>query len=532
MKRTVTLVLAVLMLLSSLSWLTGCKKKGKDEYEDGKLVLNLRNLYFNDWGGDDDYTRYINEKFGVVIKPASYSWADWDSQVYNSANADNLPDVFHFSLDSYNFSKSYDFWREGGSIRALPSDLSRWPHLRKMLSGISNLDELRADDGQLYCLPIAKNPDATAADAAFSPFTYVYRRDWAKELGVYQENDVYTWDQFVALIDAFYRNKCQSGDIVAIADVEWGFPSVINFFKTAPHCYAVENGRVVSNYTTSSYLQGLEVARRWASDPSGKYYGFDQYAANDGDVAKQYYGGRVGVFYENLSLSNYTTLRNKMAQRSEIDTKEKLDDVTAIMKVMGPDGKYVLEGGENWFSATFFNADMSDEKMEKVLDILDWLLSEEGTRMATYGIEGYDYEIDASGNITLLETGWEKDMDGRYVDKYNGAKYLRYMATLGYDMDDDDPLVDKTALAVLDDWNAFMNEQYKNGKLRILSEDPRVKWLATDKKSTYSDGMLDDGITSVVQYVYGKIDMNTFRSQFSSRTWNEVLAEINDHIGR
>lgn len=529
MKRIVCLLLTAVLLATSLAGLCACKKD-RDEYEDGKMVLTLRNLYFNEWAGDDVYTDYIEEKFGVVIRPTSYSWADWDSQVYNAANANNLPDVFHFSLDNYNFSKSYEFWKVGQSIRALPSDLSRWPNIANMLGGISNLDELKID-GQLYCLPIAKNPDATNAESVYSPFTYVYRRDWAKELGVYQENDVYTWEQFTALIDAFYRAKCTSGDIAAIADVEWGFPSIINFFKTAPHCFATEDGRVVCNYTTDEFLEGLETARSWANDASKKYYGYDQYAANDGDVAKQYYAGRVGVFYENLSLSNYTTLRNKMKQRSEITTEAQLDDVTAIMKVMGPDGKYVLEGGENWYSATFFNADMSDEKMEKVLDILDWLLSEEGTRMAAYGIEGYDYEMDADGNITLLSSGWEMGIDGQYVEKYNGAKYLRYMATLGYDMDDIDPLVDKKALAILGDWYAFMDAQYAAGKLRILEEDAGVKWLSTTKKSTYSDGMLDDGVTAVVQYVYGKIDKNKYLSQFDSSTWQGVLDEINANLG-
>lgn len=532
MKKIICLILVALLTMSAMLCLVACDNDGGDEYEDGKLIINLRNLYFNDWQGDDVYTDKIEEKFGVIVRPSTYSWADWESQVYNSANGNNLPDVFHFSLDNYNFAKSYDFWRKGETTRALPDDLSRWPNIQSMLNGISNLDELKVD-GKLYCLPIAKNIDSTNVQSVYSPFTYVYRRDWAKELKVYQEGDVYTWEQFLDVVDAFYKAKCGNGDIQAIADVEWGFPSILNFYKTAPHCFTLDGtGKVVANYTTDEFLQGLEVAKQWVNDANKKYYGYDQYAANDGDVAKQYYAGRVGIFYENLSLSNYTTLRNKVKQRSEIDTEEKLDDATAIMKVMGPDGKYALEGGENWYSATFFNADMSDTKMEKILDIMDWLLGEEGTRMAAYGIEGYDYEIDAFGQIQLLETGWEKGIDGDYVSKYNGAKFLRYMCTLGYDMDGIDPLVNKKALAILNDWYAFMDEQLLQGNLRVLEEDPSIKWLPTKNKSTHADGMRNDGVATVTQYVYGKIDLDTYKSRFATETWNKVLSEINENLGK
>ena len=61
-----------------------------------------------------------------------------------------------------------------------------------------------------------------------------------------------------------------------------------------------------------------------------------------------------------------------------------VNEATAIMKIKAPTdsmhaNKYVLEGTDNWFSMTFFDYKMSDNKMNKILDLLDWLLSEEGT---------------------------------------------------------------------------------------------------------------------------------------------------------
>ncbi|MBP5177269.1 MAG: extracellular solute-binding protein, partial [Clostridia bacterium] len=459
MKKLISIVLTLVLAFAACISLAACTENAnEDQYTaDGKLVLNVRNLYFNEWNGDDVYTAEIEKKFGVKFSPSSYSWADWTQQVQQSINGGNVSDVFHFNLDNYNFARSYKFWAEDGVIKPLPDDLSRWPNIKSMIDKTSNIDALKTD-GKLYCIPIAKN--IKSKEAPFSPFTYVYRRDWAKQLGVYQEDDIYTFEQFKTLLSAF-NAAYSASEISALADVEWGFPSVVNLFKTEPHCFAVSGGQAVASYTTDKYIEGLEFAKQLVE--GGVYYG-DQFSANDGDVSKRYYGGRVGVFYENLSLSNYTTLRKKMWERSEIDTKEKLDDATAIMKVMAPDGKYALEGTDNWFSATFFSGGISDAKQEKLLDIMDWLLSDEGTLMAVYGIEGYDY-VKSGDKITLTEAGWEKDQEGKYIEKYNGAKYLRYMCTLGYDTYASDPLVDKDCYDILTDWSAFMTGQYDAGNL-------------------------------------------------------------------
>ena len=69
------------------------------------------------------------------------------------------------------------------------------------------------------------------------------------------------------------------------------------------------------------------------------------------------------------------------------------------MRVKDKDGNFRLEGTENWFSMTFFNNDISDSKMERILDILDYLLGEEGTRLAIYGKTDVDYFIDENGDI-------------------------------------------------------------------------------------------------------------------------------------
>ena len=532
---------AVFTALMSLSALTGCGgNNAADKYDkNGRLILNLKNVYFDQWQGEDMYTDIINEKFGVTIKATNYAYEDWDTMVNTAINGNNLTDTIQFNLKAYNFGSTYEEWVNFGMLKALPNDMSKWPNLKSMLDNISNIDALKID-GKLYGIPIAndiKNPQKD-----FSNFTYVYRRDWAKQIDelnknkegyqpVYREGDVYTWDEFTRLCDAFNTNlKTLSGMSQAsvLVDEQWAFPSVTNFYKDAPHCYAKDaNGKAIANFAGEKYLSGLEVAKDFVS--TKKIYSQDQFNFADNKANQLYLGGQAAILYDNYSLANYIKLRKLFkASQKYVD----LDDGTAFLKIKGPDGKFALEGTENWFSMTMFNADISNKKQEKILDILDYLLSEEGTRLAIYGKEGYDYTM-VDGQVVLSEMGWEKDsMTGQYANKTNGAKYLRYMATLGNDTKSYDPFTELDAYNLLNAWQEEMKAAKAAGNLRVVKEPADISWMSTPEKNDKTEGLLNDANTAVLKYCFNKISLDDYKKSFESNNWKKVLQEINAKLGK
>ena len=529
---------AVLTALMSLSALTACgSKSGEDKYDkDGRLILNLKNVYFDQWQGEDMYTDIINEKFNVKINATNYAYEDWDTMVNTAINGNNLTDTIQFNLKAYNFGSTYESWVDFGMLKALPDNMSKWPNLKNMLDNISNIDALKID-GKLYGIPIAndiKNPQKD-----FSNFTYVYRRDWAKKIDemypdrdpVYREGDVYTWDEFKRLCDAFNTNfKALSGmsQGSVLVDEEWAFPSVTNFYKDAPHCYAKDDsGKAIANFAGEKYLAGLEVAKDFVSGK--KIYSQDQFNFAANKANQLYLGGQAAILYDNYSLANYIKLRKLFkASQKLVD----LDDGTAFLKIKGPDGKFALEGTENWFSMTMFNADISDKKQEKILDILDYLLTEEGTRLAIYGKEGYDYSI-VDGKVVLSEMGWEKDsMTGQYATKTNGAKYLRYMATLGNDTKSYDPFTEQDAYNLLNAWQEEMKAAKAAGNLRVVKEPADVSWMSTPSKNDKTEGLLNDANTAVLKYCFDKISFDAYKKEFESSNWKKVLDEINAKLGK
>ena len=532
---------ALFTALMSLSALTGCGgNNAADKYDkNGRLILNLKNVYFDQWQGEDMYTDIINEKFGVSIKASNYAYEDWDTMVNTAINGNNLTDTIQFNLKAYNFGSTYEEWVNFGMLKALPDDMSKWPNLKTMLDNISNIDALKID-GKLYGIPIAndiKNPQKD-----FSNFTYVYRRDWAKQIDelnkdkagyqpVYREGDVYTWDEFTRLCDAFNTNfKTLSGmsQGSVLVDEEWAFPSVTNFYKDAPHCYAKDaDGKAIANFAGEKYLAGLEVAKDFVS--TKKIYSQDQYNFAPNKANQLYLGGQAAILYDNYSLANYIKLR-KLFKASQKQVN--LDDGTAFLKIKGPDGKFALEGTENWFSMTMFNADISTKKQEKILDILNYLLSEEGTRLAIYGKEGYDYTI-VDGEVVLSEIGWEKDaMTGQYANKTNGAKYLRYMATLGNDTKAYDPFTEKDAYDLLNAWQEEMKTAKAAGNLRVVKEPADISWMSTPEKNDKTEGLLNDANTAVLKYCFDKISLENYIKSFEVNNWKKVLQEINAKLGK
>ena len=180
---------------------------------------------------------------------------------------------------------------------------------------------------------------------------------------------------------------------------------------------------------------------------------------------------------------------------------------------------------------TLFDYRISDKKQKLVLDMLNWLLGEEGTRFSIFGFEGYDYDI-VDGEIVPKPEAWPKDQNGQFAEKSNGAKYLRYLVSLGYDTLAEDPLTDKDAVNYLNEWDAKMKTALEHNELKVLKERAEVMWLTTPEKALNSGNMRTVALQDVMKYVYNK-DIKTvdqFKNRFGS-VWDKVLKEINDALG-
>lgn len=522
-KRLLAVLFAFCMILPLFA---ACGGETGEYDESGNVRLDIANLYLNDLG--DAYTGYVEDKFSVRISPKVYSWADWDSQVTSAVNGDNIPDVFHWNLESMVYP-TLERWAKGGSLRAIPDDMSAYPNIKKVLDSATAIDKMKVD-GKLYCIPLMY--DINKPDMGYSSFTYVYRKDWAKALAeknpseygdLYKEDDVYTFSEFERLLAAFDKEDMAGNNkTIPLADVEWAFPSVINYFKDAPHAYVLneQTGKFEWNYTTANFTQGLEKAKSFVDKG---YYWADSYAANEGDAMNKYKSGVVGCYFDNFTLTNYSELRKSF---SSSNPSVDLDEGTALMRLKRDDGKFVYEEANNWWSATLFSADISDVQMNKYFEIMDWLLSEEGTMFATYGFEGTDYTVKEDGSIELH---WSKKADGEYASKLIGAKYLRYSICLNQDITSNDPLIDDGTKAAHAAWIADIEKQIEDNQVKLLPLYSDMNWLSLPNKNANAN-LVNLASDAIIKYVFGDGGWSEFNESNRSK-YEAVVNEINAALG-
>ena len=149
MRKSILLLAATSMALGLLT-LGGCSNSKKDKYtKDGKLMVSMRNLYFSSYKGGDSYIEEVENKFKLKFSFETYDWANWETQVTGSINGQNMEDVFHANIDSYNFATTYKFWAEEELVKPLPDDMSKWPNIQHVLENTSNIESLKVD-GKLY----------------------------------------------------------------------------------------------------------------------------------------------------------------------------------------------------------------------------------------------------------------------------------------------------------------------------------------------------------------------------------------------
>ena len=84
----------------------------------------------------------------------------------------------------------------------------------------------------------------------------------------------------------------------------------------------------------------------------------------------------------------------------DVHGTEYLDDVKALNLMPDKNGKKSYPMWGYAWSESFINASVSDEKLDKILQLYDYLLSDEGALLSTYGPEGELYDM-KDGKVTL-----------------------------------------------------------------------------------------------------------------------------------
>lgn len=458
----------------------------------------------------------ITKKLNVVIKPIGLTYDDYTQKIQMWAASGNLPDVF--STDAVG-TQFYRNWINQNIIRPLPIDLSKYPNLQRYLdtSDIKGLME----EGRYYCIPRKTYP--TLAYNAVDRLVE-YRWDLAQEAGITKEPE--TWDEFEAMLEAIVKKDPEGKKIAGFTCVNikqiggffWLFsnPAAISDGSGTDYKWIKEDGRFIPAIFSKNALPSLQNMRnmydRGLIDKDLALtkgdQGYDKFVS--GKIAALLHGG------------GYTTTNQKIIidrWKKVNPDKNYADCVRPLKPLKSSDGNAYHATFKTYWSESYFNAKMDDSKLDRIMGLYDFLVSDEGHDYLRYGIKGVDYTKSGDKYTVLLNPTIS------VVDKYKAMPLFKEMAEWDQGFPYDNP--DAPALDPVIRQTAANYIKYIKENTRIPEFDIRLTCLSTPAKDKFSIMDYEDMVKVLlskepVAKIWGEIT-----DGYRAEGLDKVIGEVN-----
>jgi len=387
----------------------------------------------------DKMLKYFNEKFNVEHELIPIARNQRKEVVNLWVSAGDLPDMCWFDMvyvDYKNFS-------EQGLIKALPDDLEeRFPNLAKVLekSGVGKEFRSRDPEGKLYAIPKVIYFDAPTEKVIAHTSVY-YRKDWADKVGIKMDKLAST-EEVAQLARAFIQQDPGGngpGKTIGIAAdntrltqmlVEPFNPCVTDFFRY--------EGKYIWGPAAPGTLDGLKV---WQNFYREGLLHPDFYVMKKNDPVDLFVSGKAGILmHDGDGKVIQAVLHDFKAQHPDLDATEAI----GMFAMKGPDGKHHVMESVNYWCGVIFNPNIEDDKLDRILHIMDYVATEEAQNIIRLGFEGIDWKREGDTIVSLRP----KDESGNMIllkETYPSQPYWGFLVLTGDDFSLRDPNIPKAA---------------------------------------------------------------------------------------
>ena len=377
---------AAYLIVGCVAFARPTSETAQPESADSLIEISIANWdianSFPETGGSDPARRYLEERFGVTFRPAGITWGDANEKLNIWAASGQLPDVIG-GISTVGDGR-YHQWIDDGVVRPLPDDLSEYPHIQRYVD--TPEVQVFSVRGQTYLLPRVTYEDASwwAMDRGL-----LVRQDWREELGIPMPE---TEDEFIDMCVRFATEDPDGDGIdntVGLSVATIGFlwsQSFPNFGFTDALWIEDTDGKYRLGNTTRKAFKLFRFLRRLYQrgglDPD--------FAISSQDPAIDLFSsGHAGVLARQISPKHL----NKVASVwSKLQPDRRFEDSVEIYhpwRVRGQETEMFVE--KSYWSESYIEATVDNEKMGRILEVFDFLYSDEGVALCYLGFEGEDY---------------------------------------------------------------------------------------------------------------------------------------------
>jgi putative aldouronate transport system substrate-binding protein len=421
--KKILVFLCTAVLLAAFLGSCGRTQTRENRFVDGKMVISVMNWEASSSIGavPCEIYQYIQDRFGIVLEVFDVGWDNYEDLANLWAQADALPDIIGGA--DFVYTAIFRDWIENRIIRPLPKDLSEYPALNYLLNQPA-IRDLQVN-GENYFFPRIFSHHAEYAVLARG---IINRKDWRERLGLPIPR---TEEDFLNMWRAFSDpgNNMNGNNSIVFGLLPYNTSSLDE--QTFAGHGDTRTFRWVQQSDGTVVLPGLESSAlpllSFLRDANREGLIDPDFITNPGgDITwKTFAQGRAGTLLRHISPTHLDILYNFWGMLNP-----NVDFFDAIELLLPPIKENVTPlflGGTGFWSETYVNAHVDDEKMEKILSLFDWLLSEEGINKMVFGFEGKDW-IKQDGEIVMLtpkdETGRHLIASDLYLFASGGLSYL------------------------------------------------------------------------------------------------------------
>lgn len=393
MKKMAYLLSAVL-LVATLGGCGGQKEGGSVNSDYSKhytFSINVQNV-------DKPLKKsldYISEKFNVDFELIPVTASDWNEKVRIWMATGDAPDILWANIQNYNFSE-YVTWVDQGLLKELP-DLKQYPNLYERRSALKSAPYFQRDGKEYAWLA----PRISVTENNVSAYQFMYRRDWAEELGIANDDDTYTWNEFLEIAKRFSQTPLPngSGNRIGLVGNVGVFPHFAGLMQIAPYWeqYYLKDGKYVWGLDQPETLEGIKTAKQLHDD--GVLWS-DQIVSKSSEGLNKFMAGQAGITFAAWTPVQIQTV---MLQLEDLYPNMDVYDAVRPMYVKAPNGKLWGQTAVDYWGISVFNKNLSDDELDRILQIYDWMISPEGLELDKYGVEGEDFTLAEDGKHILAE---------------------------------------------------------------------------------------------------------------------------------
>ncbi len=362
----------------------------------------------------------IAERYGITLTPWPVTQADYKAKLTEAQAAAAMPDAFTFEAfaDKAFFKQLLD----QQAIRDIPESATKNVPAVDTLAGRYRAGE--SVDGKLYFLPrpnLAYNYRSGAAQVLY------YRADWGRLSGKAKVGSASDWQTFYELMGYFNhsdpdQNKLDDTFALSTAGPEGLMAVYLDTFGVRP--FVLEGGQWVPGVASQRAKEALQ----WANNACRSGLVDPESATQDESaMIDKFCQSKVGMIVMDGTPAGAARLAAAWQAQSDIELTKA---VAVLPQPIGPYG-VSYNRDTSYTTGTAFSAAVDNKKLERILRLIGWTLTDDGLMALTYGKQKTDYTMQDGVPTTKLKDG--EGQPTTYNQKLGGWAPLLHLGTWAQD---------------------------------------------------------------------------------------------------